>query len=236
MKISGFINDTYPNAVILRSKLNMTLLLYGRRVIKIYSKRSWGSFNKEIEFYKRYQCSHTLKLYRAYRRHGLAILEMQYLEGNNPGFVSDKQAAYLSCERFASIRHVLRHMQQKEPRGILVHGDLAPHNIYFSGNKTVIIDWEHSKIYKRPLFKMYDYATLWSWFYYNEEKFVEIFLTQELPELIRTKDYESFKYCYLRRYEVIKKLSHDHLKRGKLLRHTILGILRAETNSNRSTT
>lgn len=97
-------------------------------------------FEKELSFYKKYECENLMKLIDYNSKN--FTLSFEYLRGEFPGFLDKLEAENLTKEDILRIKKALRNIQSLNTQKIIVHNDLAPHNIYLTENRVIIADWD----------------------------------------------------------------------------------------------
>lgn len=178
-------------------------------------------FEKELMFLKNYQSEFLPKLHDFNTDSFELVLGV--LKSETPGFLDNTEASLLKLEDFQRIRNALFKIQKLNKR-LIIHGDLAPHNIYLTDKRVVIADWDQHFTVDKSKYRMYDYATLWSLLDTNEEYLTKIF-RQEFENLLKAKLFDDFKFCYLKRIGFLKKYPKQ-FKHGKHLRKSILQFLK----------
>lgn len=193
------------------------------KFLKLFLDKTREARHKnELEFYEKYSSDLIPKFMSSELIDNFPALVLKKVTGGTPGFLTDSKAGELDAKSFGRIRETLSKIQSLERNGVLVQGDLAPHNIFISKDKIIISDWDKYKIYADESYKMYDYATLWFWLYKNEDRLIKIYKSNEYPAVYSKGQLNNFKKHYTLILKEKLKLSDPHLNRGRKLRKIIL--------------
>jgi len=131
------------------------------------------------------------------------VITYSLLRGETPGFLDNTEASLLNHHDFHRIRTALLSIQDLK-QGIIVHSDLAPHNIYITKNRVVISDWDSYWITDTQKYRMYDFATLWSFLDTNIEHLVNVFKEVKI-ELENEGLLDDFRFCFQKRINFLQK-------------------------------
>lgn len=200
------------------------IILQGNKVAKFfYGDYARNRFEKELGFYKIYK-SHNLPHFVSETSDQDFSITTSFLKGESPGFLDQSTSGLLNHEQLVRIRDTLLHLQNLPTHKLLVHGDLAPHNIYITDDRVVIADWDSYWYTDDLRFRMYDYAFLWSMLDFNEEHLLDIFKNQELEDLKIKGLLNDFKFCFKKRVRDIQKYP-SKFKTGMRLKEGIMKCL-----------
>lgn len=115
-------------------------------------------FEKELRFYKTHRSVNLLKLYDFDSK--WKSLTLEYVKGESPGFLDKLEAKNLTEEDLKRIKEAISNIQNIVPKKILVHNDLAPHNIYLTENRVIIADWDSYFLTEDEKYRNYDWEYL----------------------------------------------------------------------------
>jgi serine/threonine protein kinase len=216
-QLKQYLEKTHGELKLHSKTTNRTLIFINQKeVVKVYLSRDrQARFNRELGFYKRSVNSHIPKLISTLKYATYPILVIQDVETAYLSPLTDEILSTLTAEDFIRILNALLEIQSVELTGVIVHGDLAPHNIFLDKDSLFFVDWDNYHLAKLKYMRMYDFATLWAWIYLNPEYMKEVFEKVKI-ELQHRGLYEDFMTCYSLR---IRNLSKDKTKiypeRGK---------------------
>lgn len=200
------------------------ITLQGSLVTKYFiGEESIERFEKEIAFYKMFT-SHNLPHFVEGNSKPTPSITTSLLKGETPGFLDQMEAGLLSHKDFVRIREALFNIQNMPQTSLLIHADLAPHNIYLTDSRVVIADWDSYFYIKDIKYRMYDYAFLWAALDFNEESLINIFEKEELPDLKMRGLLNDFAFAYKKRISVIEKYGSKY-QTGLTLRKAILKLI-----------
>lgn len=203
-----------------RSKITLN----NNKVTKFYfGSDKFSRYKTEAGFYQSTKLSCIPFFHSAEVDDQIPLIKMSFLGERYPGFISDEETKNLSPKDFEDIRTTLSYLLDSE---IQVHGDFAPHNIYLNKNNertVMLVDWEDSFKTLDRSYLMYDYATLWSYLYIDDDKFVHTFKNFELPAMRKDGLLDSFLLNYKRKLMTL--LEHEKWRnRGPKLHDFILSL------------
>lgn len=174
-------------------------------------------FEKELKFLKTHKSKHLPKLID-FDSKNLELM-LHVLRSETPGFLDNTESSLLKADDFKRIRNALSEIQKLSEK-LIVHGDLAPHNIYLTDKRVVIADWDSYFHAENPDYKLYDYATFWSLLDVNEDELKKIFQI-EFENMTTEGVISSFSNCYSKRVDFLKKYPKQ-FEQGRGLREYIL--------------
>lgn len=158
-------------------------------------------FEREIAFLKENNSEYLPTIIEFDSKKFIVIYSL--LRGETPGFLDNTEASLLSHHDFHRIRTALLSIQELK-QGIIVHSDLAPHNIYLTKDRVVISDWDSYWITEKQKYRMYDFATLWSFLDTNIDHLIDVF-SEVKRELEEEKLLADFKFCFQKRINFLQK-------------------------------
>lgn len=190
---------------------------------KVYiGKDSKKRYQRELEFYTNYSSRHVPVFVETKFIRAFPIIITKLLPEHGLGFISDDEVKLLQALDFEHIYNAIREIQSQVNDSILVHSDLAPHNIYVNGVQVIISDWDQYQIETDMRHQMFDFATLWYRLYVDENRLAVLF-EQHIKNFLKYEGmFENFMYCYKEITASAKIVRAHHLKRGKHLREVIL--------------
>lgn len=200
------------------------IFLQGSQVTKFFlGDFARERFEKELAFYKIYS-SHNLPHFLSSTSSPEFSITTSFLKGETPGFLDQTMSGLLTHKNFTDIREAIFHVQNLPNTSLLIHGDLAPHNIYMTDSRVVIADWDSYWYIRDSRYRMYDYAFLWSMLDFNEDYLARLFEEKELPDLKTRGLLNDFIFCYKRRISDLEKYGSD-FRTGATLKKAILSLL-----------
>jgi len=148
-----------------------------------------------MAFLTKYSGINTCKVIDSFVYKGLPVVVLERLPAAIPGFLSDYEISRLETKDLIRILDTLLSIQAANTDQFIVHRDLAPHNIYYTKDQLVIVDWDNYHLAEHKYMRMYDYATLWAWLH-NNEQHIESVYDEVYVELKHRDLYEDFLVCF----------------------------------------